>query len=238
MTDPGVRAAIAGAVVLALAAIIRAGPQAPVTFSGRAVTEAGTHWYTEEHRVTRTDGRLHSETRYIAPNGDVLAELAAEFGARRYLPNTTFFDHRDHSRYTITLAPDASRVTVAQRDGPNAKDATKTLDVRDDLMTYVGALAFISDRLPDLLNGTSFVVEYLVPSRLNAYRLRISRRAVRGGVLNLRMEMDNFLYRWFASPMDLKLDSQTGRVLEFEGTAGLLDAFDHAVRVRITYSYQ
>ena len=79
------------------------------------------------------------------------------------------------------------------------------------------------------------MVDYLVPSRMRTYRMRVERRALRDRVLEIRLSLDSFFYRAVTSPMNLTVDARTGRLLEFDGVSGLLDARDRPVHVRITY---
>ncbi|HWF87025.1 MAG TPA: hypothetical protein VG222_19345 [Vicinamibacterales bacterium] len=206
------------------------------SFSGRAVTDAGTFWYTEHHTVRTVNGRTEIQTKYVAADGKPIAELAAEITSERYLPKTRLLDHRDDYVYSIEPIRDRHAVLLTQQLG-RGREERRTLALRDDLMTFQGVLLFIIDQRAALQRGQSLYVQSIVPSRMTSYGLRIYKRALQGNLLTVRLEMSAVAFRLFSTPSDVTIDVASGRLLEFAGPSNLLDEKDRPVRVHIIYEY-
>jgi hypothetical protein len=243
------RSIVAAALALGLAAgaIARAAeahgdaPQIQInpgysSFSGRAVLEGGTLWYTEHHTVRTTNGRTGVETKYVGADGKPIAELSAEFTTERYLPKTRLIDHRDDYVYSIEPMRDQRSVLLTQQLA-HAREQRRTLALRDDLMTFQGVLLYVIDQRAALQRGQTLFVQSIVPSRMTSYGLRIYKRASQGNLLIVRLEMSAAAFRFFATPSDITIDVASGRLLEFSGPSNLLDDKDRPVKVRIVYEY-
>ena len=207
------------------------------SFFGRAVTDAGTFWYTEHHTVRTLNGRTDIQTKYVAADGKPIAELSAEITSERYLPKTRLIDHRDDYVYSIEPIRDRHAVLVTQQLG-RGREERRTLALRDDLMTFQGVLLYIIDQRAALQRGQSLFVQSIVPSRMTSYGLRIYKRAMQGNLLTVRLEMSAVAFRFFSTPSDVTIDVASGRLLEFTGPSNLLDEKDRPVRVHIIYEYQ
>ncbi|HEX3703418.1 MAG TPA: hypothetical protein VHU82_08815 [Vicinamibacterales bacterium] len=212
------------------------GDPAYSSFFGRAVTDAGTFWYTEYHTLRTAKGRTDINTRYVAASGAPIAELSADVGSRRYLPTTRMIDHRDNYRYAIEPQIDRHGVLITQQLAHGAEEH-RTLALRDDLMTFQGIMLYIIDQRAALERGQSLYAQSIVPSRMTSYGVRIYKRAVQGNLLTVRLEMSSAAFRFFSTPSDVTIDLASGRLLEFAGPSNLLDDKDKPVRVHIIYEY-
>jgi hypothetical protein len=228
-------AAIGGTAAIGGAGQVLVNP-AFASFAGRAVTDAGTFWYTERHTVRTTNGRTDIETKYVAADGTPIAELSAEITTERYLPKTRLIDHRDDYTYSIEPIRDRHAVVLTQRLG-NGREERKTLALRGNLMTFQGVLLYIIDQRAALQHGQALFVQSIVPSRMTSYGLRIYTRASQGNLLTVRLEMSSAAFRFFSTPSDVTIDVASGRLLEFAGPSNLLDEKDRPVRVHIIYEY-
>jgi hypothetical protein len=224
-----------GAAAIGEARQIQLNP-AYASFSGRAVTDAGTFWYTEHHTVRTANGRTDIQTKYVAADGKPIAEISAEITSERYLPKTRLIDHRDDYVYSIEPIRDRHAVLVTQQLG-RGREERRTLALRDDLMTFQGVLLYIIDQRGALQRGQSLFVQSIVPSRMTSYGVRIYRRASQGNLLTVRVEMSSVAFRFFSTPSDITIDVASGRLLEFAGPSNLLDERDRPVRVHIVYEY-
>ncbi len=225
-----------GPAAIGEAQLIQLNP-AYASFSGRAVTDAGTYWYTEHHTVRAVNGHTDIQTRYVAADGHPIAELSAEITSERYLPKTRLIDHRDDYVYSIEPIRDRHAVLLTQQLG-RGREERRTLALRDDLMTFQGVLLYIIDQRAALQRGQSLYVQSIVPSRMTSYGLRIYKRAMQGNLLSVRLEMSAVAFRLFSTPSDVTIDVASGRLLEFAGPSNLLDERDRPVRVHIIYEYQ
>jgi hypothetical protein len=223
-------------VAMFAAAAILYGAPPDVSFSGRAVTGTGVLWYTEHDTVRTTGGRTQIETRYMTADGKPLADLSAEITGAGYLPTTHLIDHRDNYVYSVEPLRDRGVVKLTQQLGRGVVEQ-RTIPLRDDLMTFQGVLLFIVDRRADLERGQTLSAQWLVPSRMTSYGVRIYKRSRQGNLLSVRLEMSSVAFRFFAIPSDLTIDVASGRVLEFTGPSNLLDEKDKPVRVHIVYEY-
>jgi len=218
------------------AAVLHSAPP-DASFSGRAVTATGALWYTEHDTVRTAAGRTQIETRYVAADGRPMADLSAEITGPRYLPTTHLIDHRDNYVYSVEPLPDRGVVKLTQQLGRGVVEQ-RTIPLRGDLMTFQGVLLFIVDRRADLQRGQALSAQWIVPSRMTSYGVRIYKRSLQGNLLTVRLELSSVAFRFFSTPSDLTIDVASGRILEFAGPSNLLDEKDKPVRVHIVYEYR
>jgi hypothetical protein len=97
---------------------------------------------------------------------------------------------------------------------------------------------FILHNLEKIAQGEIFQIRLVLPSRLDQYEFRISKREINGDTLGIRLEIDNWLLRLFAPHVDVEYDLRTRRLLRYEGISNLEDTSGKHKKVFITYSYE
>ena len=232
-------AALALAAVALTVAPTAARPDAGVEvdrFSGVAHGRDGAVAYREDHEVRRIGARpLQAVTTYRAPSGEVLAVLRTDFSRSPYAPDYAFEDRRrsaveavEVSERGATLVAGSRRTTVALPGDPARP-----------LVTGQGLDRLVRARLADLVRGEELRVAFAIPSRQATYdfRVRALPAAPDAPTVLVRVEIDSWVLRLFASSLDSEYDRATGRLVRYRGLSNLLDERGDNPEVVITYAY-
>lgn len=196
--------------------------------------------YTESYDVQVENGRwVSGTTRYFLPNGTPIGERKFDFSSDRYIPLYTLDQSNVGYREGITHI-DAKHVDVfVVRDG--RRHAASLPRVRD-MVADCGSQPFVIDHLDQLEAGRTLHFTLVVPGKTDSFRLRARKLAevdVNGRrVMRVRIELDSLL-RLFLPPLELTIDPDTKRVLEYSGITNLKDpATRRAYSAKITFAYR
>jgi hypothetical protein len=205
-------------------------------FTGTATGAGGAVLYREEHEVRLAGDRLVSAaTVYLDASGRRIATLHTDFAADPFAPSYVFEDLRSGvvesvARSAEGLAVRAGERTRTLRDAPGGG---RRVAAGQGLDRVVRA------RLDDLARGESLSLSYVIPSRLDAYHLRV--RAVDpgrpGARLRVRVEFSSWLLRLLAPALEVEYDRSTRRLLRYRGPSNLADPGGENPTVEITYAY-
>jgi hypothetical protein len=205
-------------------------------FQGVARSRDGAVAYVEEHEVRRAGDRpLQAVTTYRDASGELLAVLRTDFSRDPFAPDYTFEDRRraaveavEISERAATLVAGSRRRAVPLPGEPNRR-----------LVTGQGLDRLVRARLPDLERGAELDVAFAIPSRQATYDFRV--RALpappSSPTVTVRVEIDSWVLRLFASSLDSEYDRATGRLVRYRGLSNLTDARGDNQEVTITYSY-
>jgi hypothetical protein len=231
-------ALLLAAVTLAVApAVARPSTSVEVErFHGVARGRDGAVAYREEHEVRRLGDRpLQAVTTYRDAAGEVLAVLRTDFSRDPFAPDYTFEDRRRTAVEAVevtergaTLAAGSRRRTVPLPGEPGRR-----------LVTGQGLDRLVRARLADLERGAELHVAFAIPSRQATYDFRV--RALPSPpdspTLLVRVEIDSWVLRLFASSLDSEYDRATGRLVRYRGLSNLVDERGDNPEVTITYTY-
>lgn len=196
--------------------------------------------YTESYDVRVDQGRWRSgTTRYFLPDGTAIGERKFDFSSDRYVPIYTLDQTNVGYREGITHI-DARHVQVfVIRDGH--RHAASLARVHD-MVADCGSQPYLVDHLGQLEAGRTLHFRLVVPGKTDSFRLRArkladldvdGRRAIR-----VRIELDSLL-RLFLPPLEVTIDPDTRRVLEYSGITNLKDpATGKAYAAKITFAYR
>ena len=229
---------------LSMAALIAACPGVHAEsqqFTGTAHDlKTGRVLYTEHYDVQVDNGRwVSGTTRYVLASGQQVAERKFDFSQDRYVPVFSLEQSDPVYREGITRI-DKGKVDIYMvRDG---KRQTASLDKVKEMVADCGAQAYVLDHIDALQSGTTVHFTLAVAGRVDTFALRASKLAdvEVGGVkaVRVRIELDSML-RLLLPPLELTIDPQTRRLLEYQGIANLKDpATKRAFSARIVFAYQ
>ena len=233
------RRAAAAIAALVLAAVPRpalGGDERLERFTGTARGSDGAVLYREEHEVRLAGDRLLSAvTVYLAPTGRPIATLRTEFAADPFAPAYVFDDLRSGDTDSVARTPEGFVLRAGKR--------SRTLSLAPDGTRRVaagqGLDRLLRARLDDLVRGESLDLSYVIPSRLDAYDLRV--RAVDAGrslePVRVRVEFSSWILRLLAPTLEVDYDRSTRRLLRYRGPSNLSDDRGENLEVEITYAY-
>jgi hypothetical protein len=207
-----------------------------VTFRGTARGRDGEVFYRELHQVRSQDGRpLTATTTYLDPGGQVIALLQTDFTRDPFAPSYRFEDRRRAEVEEVVVSADGVMLSAGgrQRTVPRSAEPSRPL------VTGQGLERYVRHRLAELEGGAELPVTFAIPSRQEAYPFRV--RATPPGrdpaTVRVRVEIDSWVLRLFASSLDVEYDRATRRLLRYRGLSNLRDERGDNPEVVITYTY-
>ncbi len=196
--------------------------------------------YTESYEVQVDNGRWTSgTTRYALPNGAPIGERKFDFSADRYVPVYTLDQSNVDYHEGITRI-DAQQVDVFMvRDGQRQ---TASLTRVQNMVADCGSQPYVVDHLEQLEAGATLHFTLAVAGKTDSYRLRAKKLAnleVNGRrAMRVRIELDSLL-RLILPPLELTIDTETKRIIEYSGITNLKDpATRRAYSAKITFTYK
>lgn len=235
--------ALSLAVHLSLAALIVAfprpahgGAERVERFTGIARGADGAVLYREEHEVVFAGDRpLSAVTLYLDPSGRRIADLRTDFAADPFAPDYVFEDLRSGGAESVARSPEGLVVRAGERSRtlPFAPEEGRRVAAGQGLDRLVRA------RLDDLAGGRSLALSYVIPSRLDAYRLRVHSvdASGPGARVRVRVEFSSWILRLLAPALEVDYDRTTRRLLRYRGPSNLADDRGENPEVEITYAY-
>ena len=196
--------------------------------------------YTEHYDVQSDNGRwVSGTTRYLSPSGQQIAERKFDFSADRYVPVYSLEQSAPEYREGITRIEKGKIDLFMIRDG-DRKSAS--LERVKNMVADCGAQAYVLDHLDTLQSGGVLHFMLAVAGRVDSFALRASKIGdvdVNGAkAIRVRVELDSML-RLLLPPLELTVEPQTRRLLEYSGIANLKDpATKKAYSARIVFSYK
>jgi len=192
--------------------------------------------YLEEHEVRRQGAALQrATTTYLDPEGRTLAVLQTDFSRDPFAPSYRFEDRRRGRVEEVAVGPEGLTL------GAGAKRRVLPLpeDARRRLVAGQGLDRYVQHRLEELVGGAELHVTFAIPSRQETYPFRVRAQPARDGdrAVRVRVEIDSWVLRLFASSLDVEYDRATRRLLRYRGPSNLQDERGDNPEVTITYAY-
>ncbi len=221
---------------LLLALATTASANAPLRgYIGEARTPAGGLIY-EEHHLVRYDGATPLErlVLYRCPDGQAFARKRVDYRDPLYAPRFRMDDVR--FGYVEGFGGDAGRGEAFYRPGASADEQREAVQAGESLVVDAGFDEFVRARWDALQRGESVRLEFLVPSRLAAYRFSV--RKLRSEDLYgepasvFRLALTGVL-GWFADAIDVSYRERDQRLMRFEGLTNIRATPDsnHVARI-------
>lgn len=201
-------------------------------FTGVARGADGAVLYVEDHEVQRDGARLASaRTVYRDPAGRILAVLRTDFSEDPFAPSYVF-----EVRGAPLEAVARTAAGLELREGDRKRAIPGPRDPARRLVAGQGLDRLVRERLPELASGTRVELAYAIPSRLDAFDLRVRALGGGGSTVRVRAEFSSWVLRLLAPTLEVEYDRETRRLLRYRGVSNL--TFDGTnPEVEITYAY-
>ena len=217
-----------------IAFVVAQGLPADDRFVGTARASDG--WtYREEHEVRHLDGRpVDAITRYLDPEGDVMATMRSDYSRHPYAPEYEFHDLRTGQRQSVSV----TEAHVELRSSRGVKRLARS-DC-PDLTTGQGLDRLIRDRLEALAGGELVRVSLALPAReaCYAFRLRGEEAQPGGPRVRVRVEPESWVLRLLAPRLEVEYDRASRRLLRYRGVSNLDGPAGESPKVEIVYGYE
>lgn len=191
--------------------------------------------YRESHWRDDKDGAQEDLVLYRCPDGLPFARKRLRSGAMTQMPTFDFIDARNGYAEGVREKGLSREVFVRVKSGMPERSAS--LENRADLVVDAGFDAFVREHW-DALGTTAVPLSFLVPSRLGALDFQVRRigEEVVGDPSETRFRLS--LARWYGAflpRIDVAYDTQTHRLIRYEGISNIRDAAERNVTVRIEF---
>ncbi len=228
-------AATLAALVLVLPPPARGDAERVERFTGTARGADGAVLYREEHEVILAGDRpLSAVTVYLDPSGRRIAGLRTDFSADPFAPPYVFEDLRSGAAESVARSPEG----LVVRAGTRSRALKLAPEEARRVVAGQGLDRLVRARLDELARGESLVLSYVIPSRLDAYELRVRAAGASGAErVRVRVEFSSWLLRLLAPALEVDYDPATRRLLRYRGPSNLADDRGENPDVEITYAY-
>ncbi len=221
---------------LLLAFAASASATAPLRgYVGEARTPEGGLIY-EEHHLVRYAGETPLErlVMYRCPDGQAFARKQVDYRDPLYAPTFRMDDVR--FGYAEGFGDGKDRGEAFFRPGASAAEQRDAVRAGETLVVDAGFDEFVRARWDALQRGESVRLEFLVPSRLAAYRFSVKKLrsedlyGERASVFRLAL---TGVLGWFADAIDVSYRERDQRLMRFEGLTNIRATPDsnHVARI-------
>ena len=209
-----------------------------VRYEGLAYArQGGALLYTETHWVHEQGGAVEHAVLYRCPDGSPFARKRLLARSSPQAPDFEFVDARDGYREGVRTTADSGREVFVQPRTDAPLDV-RPLRMPPGAVVDAGFDAFVRGQWGALSSGATVTVPFLVPSRFDFWRFRITDardRHIDGQpVRSLRMRAD--AWYGFALPgIELAYEPDGRRLVMFEGIGTIRDRQGRHLDVRIEF---
>lgn len=170
----------------------------------------------------QADSPLTAEIRYYLRGGKPLAREVINYRADTYAPDLVFTDAWDGRRETVQKHTQGFTLSVQA----SAKSPTETqrLDYSDtdySALTIPGLPQFVEQHWNRFVAGEKIVFFCVFPVQKKLLRMRARldhmTRVGKFPAMVVRMQPDNFVYRWFSDPVYLTFLLKNKRLVRYQG---------------------
>ena len=196
--------------------------------------------YTEAYEVQVDKGRwLSGTTRYFLPNGAPIGERKFDFSYDRYMPVYSLEQSNFEYREGISKIEPGVVDVYMFRDGERRNAALARVQ---NMVADCGSQPYLIDHLDKLQAGEMLHFTLAVPGKVDSFKLRASKAGdvqVNGKrAMRVRIEVDSLL-RLILPQLELTIDPETKRMLEYSGVTNIKDPVTHKSHsARVTFSYK
>ena len=204
------------------------------TFSGTAYNEKNQHLFTEKYVIEKEGTKILSvKTRFLSPEGSLLAEMSSDFPENIYLPKVRFTNTNNLFNYGTTLLEKSIQLFKGSASHLVKK---KTLPLKHNMVAGHGFYFYILDQLSTLLEGKPLQMVFLQPNRLATYTLNMTALQESPELVKIHLTMDNPILKALTPEIHLTINPITKTLLSYEGPSSFF-ADDHSLRkIHVNYT--
>jgi len=180
------------------------------------------------YEVYRHGKPVTAEITYRLPQGKVLAREKINFRKDDKAPDLVLVDERDGRREMIERVADGFQLLM-QANGKTPPELTRLPFNDSDMaaLTIPGLPQYIRENWTKIMAGERLIFYCAFPSQKKLLRLRAqldSRlKPGKNEAVVIRMQPDNFVYRWFSTPVYLTIRVRDKKLIRYQGLHYLRD---------------
>ncbi|MGQ0801447.1 MAG: hypothetical protein ACT4NL_15220 [Pseudomarimonas sp.] len=202
-------------------------------YIGEARTLEGKPIYEEHHLVRFVDGQPAERlVTYRCPDGQAFARKQVDYGTPLFAPTFRLQDQR--FGYVEGFAKGDAFVQA----GSAAAEEREAINAGANLVVDAGFDEFVRQHWDELQAGKSVGLEFLVPSRLSAYKFKL--RKIRSETMfdapaSVFQLAVSGLLGWFADPLEAGYRDSDRRLMHFQGLTNIRQTLDSNIVAQIRF---
>jgi hypothetical protein len=201
---------------------------------GEARNEQGELVYREKHSVTLEGEQvITSLTEYFSPAGQLLATMESDYSRNLSMPTYAFDDLRRGYREGLREEEGEYIIFKKTRDG---EEETEAVTNTEGVFSCQGWHYYLVNNL-SVLERENVELNLILPSQLKAFPFEIQQVRSEGDRVEAVLELNHWLFRYFAPTLQLVYDSKSRKLVEYRGISNILDSDGKRQDVRIVYEY-
>ena len=211
-----------------------------------AQAESTEHWgvakntngkiiYTENHLITKKDGKLFaSNTDYFdQTRKNKFATLKSDYSRSLSLPTYEFVDMRTGYLEGVRYV-DGKYLVYFKK--PDETEIARPLKEGDSIFSGQGWHYYLIENL-DILENQNIKLNLVLPSELDFYSFEIKHSKATKDKIVANLELSNWFLSFFAPKLQLVYDKKFNQLIEFKGISNILDKDGERQEVTIHYEY-
>lgn len=203
---------------------------------GKAVNADGELEFLEEHIVKYENDRIANiKTIFYDAGLKKIGEQVSDFSQGPQFGSYDFKDER--LQYHDGARVMSDQILIYCKETP--EDGTKRKYLRKDSNQIVGQgfHQFILANLDSLVGGAIISAKLILPAQMDQFDIRIYKRKIENGRIQIRIELDNWFLRLFTPHVEAEYDLSSRRLLSYRGLSMISDLSGKTVEVEVFYDY-
>ncbi len=201
---------------------------------GEARDLQGNLAYEETHTIEYDGERvLGSDTVYSDADGNQIARMTSDYSRSVSMPTYVFTDDVRGNREGLRIENGRYVIFSQEKD---ESERTAALDDTANVFSCQGWHYFLVERLSRLEQG-DIVLNLILPSQLRPFGFEVQQVDSQGDLIEVRLQLENWLLAMFAPSLRLVYDRSTSRLVEYEGVSNIPDENGERQNVKISYEY-
>lgn len=203
---------------------------------GKAVNADGELEFLEEHIVKYENDRIANiKTIFYDAGLKKIGEQVSDFSQGPQFGSYDFKDER--LQYHDGARVMSDQILIYCKETP--EDGTRRKYLRKDSNQIVGQgfHQFILANLDSLVGGAIIPAKLILPAQMDQFDIRIYKRKIEKGRIQIRIELDNWFLRLFTPHVEAEYDLSSRRLLSYRGLSMISDLSGKTVEVEVFYDY-
>jgi hypothetical protein len=176
--------------------------------------------YTEAFTDKFIDGKkAETTTLYYNDEQKLIARRTLDFSESQYAPDFKTEDLR--TGFMEGAEKKGHSVRLFFRKNSDADLEEKTIRIPEPAVVDGGFNQYIKDNWSALVQGEAVTFYFAVPNRLDYYKLRATKVSSSASEMTIRIQPDQSVLRWIASPIVVKYNTDSKRIISYEGKSNI-----------------
>jgi hypothetical protein len=202
------------------------------TFCGTAYDEKKNILFKEEYKIeSEKDKILNVSTKFFCPKGELLAEMHSDFSKNSFVPHVKFSKKDfDYGAKLFEQGIELFKKTLL------SEKKTKTLSLKENMVTGHGFYFYILSKLDSLLKGEKSQMVFIQPNRLGAYTFNMKAKKISDENVKVELVIDSAILRKFVPDIELIINQKTNSLVSYKGLSGFFSDDKSLKNISVSYT--